>query len=108
MRRRRRGGHNYKFTEKTHSIRGIIAIVLAAASLFACGFMLWYSYSSRGNAGIYVGSAGIFGFFVAVLSVILAVSSVREPETFRIIPYTSLGVSLAAVAVWIALYVGGI
>lgn len=72
MRRRRRGAHNYKFTEKTHSIRGIIAIVLAAVSLLACGWMLWYSYSSRGNAGIYVGSAGIFGFFVAVVSVIMA------------------------------------
>lgn len=108
MRRRRRGAHNYKFTEKTHSIRGIIAIVLAAVSLLACGWMLWYSYSSRGNAGIYVGSAGIFGFFVAVVSVIMAISSIREPETFRIIPYVSLGVSLAAAVVWILLYIGGI
>lgn len=108
MRHRHRGGHNYKFTEKTYSIRGIIAIVLAVLSMAACIWMLWYSYQSGGNAGIYVGSAGIFGFFVAVASVILAIASVREPETFRVIPYTALGVSLVAAVVWIALYIGGI
>lgn len=108
MRRRRHGGHNYKFTEKTHSTRGIVSIVFAILSLLSCGGMIWYSYSSGGNAGIYIGSAGIFGFFVAVISVILSISSIREPETFRIIPYVSLGCSLAVAAMWIALYIGGI
>ncbi len=98
MRRRRHGGHNYKFTEKTHSIRGIVSIVFAILSLLSCGGMIWYSYSS----------GGIFGFFVAVISFILSISSIREPETFRVIPYVSLGCSLAVTAVWIVLYIGGI
>lgn len=108
MKRRRRGGHNYKFTEKTHSVRGVFAIFLAVVSLVVCVWLLWYSYSSRGNVGVYVASVGILGFFVAVASFACAVSSVREPETFRVVPYTSLGFSIVAMAVWIALYVGGI
>ena len=108
MRRRHHGGHDYKFTEKIHSIRGIVAIVLAALSLLSCIFMFWYSYQSRGAAGVYVGSAGVLGFFVSLAAVILAVVSVKEPETFRSIPYTALGMSLAVTAIWIAVYVGGI
>ena len=108
MRRSRRGGHNYKFTEKTHSVRGIVAVVLTVISLVMCGWMLWYSYSSRGNAEIYVGSIGILGFFVAFAALLCAISSVKEPETFRVLPYTSLGMSLVTTGVWVALYVGGL
>lgn len=108
MRRRRRGGHDYKFTEKTHSIRGIVAIILAGLSLLSCAVMVWYSYQNRGAAGVYVGSAGILGFFVALAATVLAVASVREPETFRIVPYTALGMSCGVLAIWIAVYIGGI
>lgn len=108
MARRSRGGHNYKFTEKTHSVSGMMAIALAVLSLIACGVMVWYSFSHRGNAGLYIGSAGIFGFLIAVLAFFISIHSMREPEKFRVIPYTSLGFSIASVAVWIALYLGGI
>lgn len=108
MTRRSRGGHNYKFTEKTHSVSGMIAIILAILSLIACGFMVWYSFSHRGNAGIYIGSAGIFGFLVAVIAFFTSIHSIREPEKFRVIPYTAMGFSIVSVAVWVAIYLGGI
>ncbi len=108
MKHRHRGGHNYKFTEKTHSVRGVFAIVLALLSIIACACFIWYSFDKGGGAGIYIGSAGFLGFFTAVISLATAISSVREPETFRGLPYTSLGISLVSVAIWIALYVGGI
>jgi uncharacterized membrane protein YidH (DUF202 family) len=106
MARRNRGGHNYKFTEKTHSVSGMIAIVLAVLSLIACGCMVWYSFSHRGSAGIYIGSAGIFGFLVAVVAFFTSIHSIREPEKFRVIPYTSLGFSVVSVVVWVAIYLG--
>lgn len=106
--RRNRGGHNYKFTEKTHSVRGVLAIFLSILSLAACAGMIWVSYSSRGKAGIYAGSFGVLGLLVALLAFCISVSSIREQETFRIIPFTSLGFSLATVAAWVAIYIGGI
>ncbi len=108
MRHRRRGGHNYKFTEKTHSVRGVFAIILALLSIIACAWFIFYSFDNGGNVGIYLGSAGFGGFFVAVLSFAVAVSSVREPDKFRTLPYASLGVSIVSVFIWIALYLGGI
>lgn len=105
---RRRKRHNYKFTEKTHSLRGIFAIVLAVLSIAACIVMIWNAYQTRGNANIYIGSAGIMGFFVSVASLIVAISSVREPETYRVIPYTSLIIAILTTAMWIALYIGGL
>ncbi len=108
MARRNRGGHNYKFTEKTHSVRGVVAIILSILSFAACGVLIYLSYSNRGNAGIYIGSAGILGFFISVIAFITAVMSIREQETFRVVPYASLGVSLISLAVWITIYLGGI
>ena len=108
MTRRSRGGHNYKFTEKTHSVSGVTAIVLSVLSLIACGFMVWVSFSKRGDAGIYIGSAGILGFLVAVIAFFTAIHSIREPETFRVLPYAALGCSLVTVGVWVTIYLGGI
>ena len=107
-RKKHRGGHNYKFTEKTHSGRGIFAMILAILSITGFGVMAWFSFLERGNAGIYIGSAGVFGFLMSVAALATAVGSVREPETFRVIPYTSLVLSIVSVGIWIAVYVGGI
>lgn len=108
MRRRRRGGHHNTFTEKTHSVRGIAAIILAVLSLAFCVCLIWYSYSIRGKASVYIACAGFLGFFASLTSFVCAVSSVCEPETFRVAPYTSLGISSVSLAVWIILYLGGI
>lgn len=104
---RRRGRHSYKFTEQTHSIRGVVAIIIAIGSIGSCILMIANSYKSAGNANIYIGSYGILAFLAAIVSIFIAISSVREQETFRAIPYTAMIMSVIATAIWLAIYVGG-
>ena len=107
MSKRRYGTHRYKFTEKTHSIRGIIAIVLAVAALIALVYMIIESFHSGGSAGMFIGSTGVLALMVSILSLLLAISSVREPETFRVVPYVSLLLSMISAGLWVAIYIGG-
>lgn len=99
--------NRYKFTEKKHSRRGMLACVLAAASIFALVYLVAESFLQGGNGSVYLGSAGILALVVAVASFVQAVKSLREEDTFRGIPVASMALSLVAAGAWIALYAVG-
>lgn len=99
--------NRYKFTEKKHSRRGMLACVLAAASIFALVYLVSESFLQGGNGSVYLGSAGILALVVAVVSFVQAVKSLREEDTFRGIPVASMALSLVAAGAWIALYTVG-
>ena len=108
MARSRRARRRYKFTEKTHSLRGGVALALGLISTGALVWMLYYAFQLKGQASVYIGSAGVMGFFVAVIALIQAIISVKEPEKYRVLPISSLIVSVGITLIWIAIYVGGL
>lgn len=99
--------NHYKFTEKKHSRRGMLACALAAASIFALVYLVSESFLQKGNGSVYLGSAGILALAVAVTAFVQAVKSLREEDTFRGIPVVSMALSVAAAGAWIALYTVG-
>lgn len=103
MKRRSR----YKFTEKKHSKRGMLAGILAAASIFALIYLVSESYLQGGNGSVYLGSAGILAWVVAVVAFVQAFKSLKEEDTFRTIPVVSMFLSVFATGTWIALYTVG-
>ena len=84
MRNRRRRG--YKFTEKTHSKRGIAATVAATVLL------LWYlafiglSFRAEGKLSAYFGSAGVMAMLLTFGVLFLAAGSLREEDSFQLFP----------------------
>lgn len=103
MRRR----NHYKFTEKKHSKRGMLACFLAAASIFVLVWLFIISFRQDGNGSVYLGSAGILALFIAAAAFVQAVKSMREEDTFRRIPVSSVILSLLAAGLWIGVYVIG-
>ncbi len=103
MRRR----NHFKFTEKKHSRRGMLACALAAASIFTLVYLVSTSFLQNGNGSVYLGSAGILALVVAVIAFVQAVKSLREEDTFRGIPAASMALSILASGAWIALYTVG-
>ena len=103
--RKRRG--NYKFTEKTHSKRGIAGFVIAAISIGIFAYVVWNSFSHEGAGSMYLGSAGVTSMILAIVAFVLAVMSLREEDSFKLFPYLSTICSGLALATWIALYVMG-
>ena len=105
MARRHRNG--YRFTEKTHSKRGVAALFLSIISIGILVAAVASSFDSRGNGGTHVGSAGVTVLLVGIRAPVLAVKSLGEENSFKLFPYLSTLCSLLITGIWVALYVIG-
>lgn len=103
-RRRKRG---YKFTEKTQSKRGILALALAAVSMMIFVAVTVNSFGHRGNGSMYLGSAGVTSMLIGIVALVLAVKSLGEENSFKLFPYLATIFSFLITGVWVALYVVG-
>ena len=54
MRKRRR--INYKFTEREHSVRGIVSLMIASLSVILEIVMIVISFQNKGNGSVYLGN----------------------------------------------------
>lgn len=107
MKRRQRRTHNYKFTEKKHSVKGIAALVLALASLGLGIAMCIISARAGGAGSVYLGSMGVLSMLLALVAFGVAVSSLREEKSYRLFPVAATVASVLVLGGWIALYVVG-
>lgn len=107
MAARRKHKRGYKFTEKTQSKRGMLALFFAVVSLAIFITVVVYSFQSRGNGSVYLGSAGVASMILSVIALGMAVASLREENSFKLFPYLSTVVSFLTAGIWIALYAVG-
>ena len=77
MRNRRRRHSSYKFTEKTHSKRGMVATGLAAALLVLYIVFIHFAFRADGKLSMYYGSAGVMAMLVSVITLVIAAGSLR-------------------------------
>ena len=106
--RRRKGRYgNYKFTEKTQSKKGVAGFLIAAVSIGIFIYVVWNSYSLRGNGSIYLGSAGVASMFLSIVAFAVSVTSLKEEDSFKLFPYLSTACSGLALGTWIILYIMG-
>ncbi len=103
--KRRRSG--YKFTEKTQSKRGIIACIIEAVSIGIFAYVVWNSFSHKGEGSMYLGSAGVASMILSVVGLVFATLSLREEDSFKLFPYLGFVLSLMAVGTWVGLYIWG-
>lgn len=104
---RRHRNRGYKFTEKTHSKRGIIATVLAFMLLVL--YVVFVSLAFAGNGGLsaYFGSAGVLAMLASAVNFVLSIQSLREEDSFQLFPRLGFVLSLFSVVCWIGTYVLG-
>ena len=105
MARRHRNG--YRFTEKTHSKRGVAALFLSIISIGILAAAVVSSFDSRGNGSMYLGSAGVTSMLIGICALVLAVKSLGEENSFKLFPYLSTLCSLLITGIWVALYAIG-
>lgn len=104
-RNRRRG--RYKFTEKKHSRRGMVALFMAIAMIITFIVFISLAFKGNGTLSMYFGSAGVFAMLFSATAFILAVGSLREETSFPLFPRLSTLVSFIALVCWVGIYVSG-
>lgn len=106
MRKRKRHG-SYKFTEKTHSKRGIVATILALVLLVLYLVILELAFRANGGLSAYYGSIGVLAMLASVVVVVVAAGSLREEDSFRLFQRLGLFLSVVNIVCWAGTYVMG-
>ena len=107
MRNRRRRHSSYKFTEKTHSKRGMVATGLAAALLVLYIVFIHFALRADGKLSMYYGSAGVMAMLVSVITLVIAAGSLREEDSFKLFRL-GLGLAIISMGCWIGTYAMGV
>ena len=106
MRKHKRHG-SYKFTEKTHSKRGIVATILALVLLVLYLVILELAFRANGGLSAYYGSIGVLAMLASVVVVVVAAGSLREEDSFRLFQRLGLFLSVVNIVCWAGTYVMG-
>ena len=98
---------NYKFTEKSQSVKGIISFGIAVVCVLLYLVFVYLSFRNAGNLSAYYGSIGVLAMFFSVVALIASVTSLREEDTFKLFSRLGIGISILAVLLWGGTYVMG-
>lgn len=104
MRRRRR---SYKFTEKTHSKKAMVSFGLGVVTLLIYFIFVFLSYQAAGQLSAYYGAFGVLSMLVAIISSGLAITTLKEEDSFTLFPRMALVVSVISAILWVGNYVQG-
>lgn len=103
----RRKNH-FKFTEKTQSKRGIISLCVAGVLLVIYIIFVALAYKSYGELSMYFGSVGLLAILVTVVNLVTSFLSIREENSYKLIPHIAMLVTLIDALCWIGTLVIGI
>lgn len=97
----------FKFTEKTHSKRGIVSLIAAGLLLVCYMVFVALAFRADGTLSAYYGSAGVLAMLLSAADVLSAVRSLFEEDSFQLFPRLATAVSLLALVCWTGTYVMG-
>lgn len=97
-----------KFTDKKHSVKGIISFAIGLFSCIAFIIISYLSSLSGGKGGIGFGVAGILLFGLTIEGLVLGVKSSKEKEILYLAPVAGLILNGFFVCLYFILYIMGI
>lgn len=84
-----------KFTDKHHSVGGIIATVLGLAALFMLIFCVKRSYEAAGSGDVMLGAIGAAAFLLSVGGCIMGLLSFKEVDKYYV--FSKIGSMLCGI-----------
>ncbi len=93
---------NYIFTNRKHSERAILSVILGGISNCSLGIVVYLSYLKAGNAPISYGLTGLLAAVFSIIGLILGILTAQEAERFKLFP--ALGIILNLIALGILVF----
>ncbi|MEE3468038.1 MAG: DUF6142 family protein [Eubacterium sp.] len=104
---RRRSKRNIQFSNRTHPRIGIISLIFGSVALILLFVLCIISGAERGEAGGWIGVAGIWTMVLAIVGFVFAAKSYRMEDIYRITPTLGSVFNGVVVVVMMLLYVVG-
>lgn len=98
---------SYRFTDKRHSDRAVMGVVLGVVSLVSLGGVVLMSYLRAGDVGARCGVAAFLAAVYSVAGLVLGLKTVQEKNYYRLVPVLAILLNSAALlGVALILYMG--
>ena len=98
----------FKFSGRSHSVKGIISVVMGSFSLIALLALSIISSLSKGNGGLIIGILGMLLFVITVAGFILGIKACREKEIYYTAPVTGMVINGFLSIFFFILYMVGV
>lgn len=86
----------YIFTNKEHSLYGIMATILGILSCATLGTAVYLSYLNEGESSARYGAAALLAVLFMIVGIALSLWSTTEKEKFKL--FTVLGIVINVIA----------
>lgn len=96
-----------RFTDKKHSVQGMISSGFGAASLLLLAASIASAYRQSGQAGKWTAIAGFLSMLCACAGFVYGVRGVKEEDSYPLFPYLGCGLSVVLLAVFVSIYILG-
>lgn len=98
---------SYMFTNKEHTLKGIMATILGLISLSSIAYMVIDSYRSAGEVPLEYGAVAFLVMIFAFAGIVLGVLSKSEKDKFYFFSYLGIVLNvLVLAALSVILYAG--
>ncbi|WP_167958618.1 DUF6142 family protein [Anaerosporobacter faecicola] len=106
--RKRKKQDDFKFSDKYHPIQGIIGTAIGGLVILCMLSLFIISSRSGGNAGLWIGLAGMGSFLLCIAGFIFSVIGFRKQEIYYRFPITGIMMNSSLFVVFLLLYIVGI
>lgn len=97
----------YIYTNKKHSYRAIMGVILGLISLASLWLVVYFSYQASGDAKTGYGFTGLFSLLFSCTGLGLSAVTVRNKDYYRLFPVMGLVLNFLALAgISLILYAG--
>lgn len=102
-----RNSKNYIFTNKTFSLKAIMAVLLGIIGIASIVIAVVFSYSRGGEATLEYGSVVLLCLFYGFAGLILSIISKKEPDKYYFLSYLGMVLNIIVIGmVSFILYAG--
>lgn len=98
----------FKFSDKKHSVRGLISLAMGILSCVCLLVLFSISSLSAGNGGLILGVVGLAMCFFSIIGAIVGVKACKEKEIYYNAPIIGLILNGFLSVIYLILYMLGI
>ncbi len=99
---------SFKFSDKKHSVRGLISLVMGILSCVCLLVLFYISSLSAGNGSLLLGAVGLVMCVLSIVGFIIGVKACKEKEIYYNVPIIGLVLNGFLSVIYLILYMLGI